>query len=150
MVPKESPPSSPYICGRKKVLYLSVNVFSTQIGIIVDTILCLLLERGLQFLRSHRSHVKVQPFAGQRKYLPFLSYFNTLSISQSQESKPRPPGCSAVKHNLPSELIPQYSHLYSRLKRLLNREHRICLNSKLYIQFAHFLQQLLPFVFLLE
>ena len=64
------------------MLYLSVNVFSTEVGTIVDTILMSPFGERTAILHSHCSHVKVYPFAGQRMYLPFLSYFNTLSISR--------------------------------------------------------------------
>ena len=54
----------------KKALYLSVNVLSTKV-LIEDTIFTSPNGDGTAILRGHPSHAKVQPPAGQRKYLHF-------------------------------------------------------------------------------
>ena len=54
----------------KNALYLSVNVFSTKV-LIGDTIFTSPNGDGTAILRGHPSHAKVQPPAGQRKYLHF-------------------------------------------------------------------------------
>ena len=57
-------------CKKKNALYLSVNVFSTKV-LIGDTIFTSPTGDGTAILRGHPSHAKVQPPAGQRKYLHF-------------------------------------------------------------------------------
>ena len=55
---------------KKNALYLSVNVFSTEV-LIGTLFLRLLLETRPPFLRGHPSHAKVQPFAVEMHYLHF-------------------------------------------------------------------------------
>ena len=57
-------------CPKKNALYLSVNVFSTKVltGPLYFTTPN---GDGAAILRGHPSHAKVQPPAGQRKYLHF-------------------------------------------------------------------------------
>ena len=68
------------VCTKKKnALYLSVNVFSTKV--LIGTLYFTSPNGdGTAILRGHPSHAKVQPPAGQRKYLHFSVIFKTLSI----------------------------------------------------------------------
>ena len=55
---------------KKNALYLSVNVFSTKV--LIGTLYFTSPNGdGTAILRGHPSHAKVQPPAGQRKYLHF-------------------------------------------------------------------------------
>ena len=53
---------------------------------------------GTAILRGHPSHAKVQPPAGQRKYLHFLVIFKTLSIGPAPGIEPAT-SRSAVKRS---------------------------------------------------
>ena len=53
---------------------------------------------GTAILRGHPSHAKVQPPAGQRKYLHFSVIFKTPSIGPALGVKPAT-SHSAVKHS---------------------------------------------------
>ena len=64
----------------------SVNVFRTK-ALTGDSIFTSPTGEGTTILRGHPSHAKVQPFAGQRKYL-HLGYFKTLSIGASPRIEP--------------------------------------------------------------
>ena len=56
--------------GKKRELYLRVNVFSTK-ALIGNTIFTSPTGDRTAILRGHPSHAKVKPFAGQRQYLHF-------------------------------------------------------------------------------
>ena len=76
---------------------MSVNVFSTEV-LIGDTILTSPTGDGTAILRGHPSHAKVQPPAGQRKYLHFSVIFKTLSIGPALGIEPAT-SRSAVKRS---------------------------------------------------
>ena len=85
---------------KKKDFCLSVNVFSTKV-LIGDTIY------GTAILRGHPSHAKVQPPAGQRKYLHFSVILRPRVLVRPRESNPRPPALQSSA--LPTEpTLPRY------------------------------------------
>jgi len=49
-------------------------------------------------LSGHPSHAKVYPFAGEREYLHFPSYFKTLTVGLAPGIEPTT-SCSAVKRS---------------------------------------------------
>ena len=53
----------------KNALHLSVSVFTTKV--LIDGAIFTPLGDGTAILHYHSNHVKIQPFAGQRKYLHF-------------------------------------------------------------------------------
>lgn len=53
----------------KNALHLNVGVFSAKV--LIGGVIFTSLGDGTAILRYHSSHVKVQPFAGQRIYLHF-------------------------------------------------------------------------------
>ena len=72
---------------KKNALYLSVNVFSTKV--LIGTLYFTSPNGdGTAILRGHPSHAKVQPPAGQRKYLHFSVIFKTLSIGPAAGIEP--------------------------------------------------------------
>ena len=82
---------------KKNALYLSVNVFSTKV--LIGTLYFTSPNGdGTAILRGHPSHAKVQPPAGQRKYLHFSVIFKTLSIGPAPGIEP-PTSHSAVKRS---------------------------------------------------
>ena len=82
---------------KKNALYLSVNVFSTKV--LIGTLYFTSPNGdGTAILRDHPSHAKVQPPAGQRKYLHFLVIFKNLSIGPAPGIEP-PTSRSAVKRS---------------------------------------------------
>ena len=86
----------------KRALYLSVNVFSTKV-LIRDTIFTSPNGDGTAILGGQPSHAKVQPPAGQRKYLHFSVILRPWVLVRPRESNPRP---SALQSSaLPTELI---------------------------------------------
>ena len=83
--------------NKKNALYLSVNVFSTKV--LIGTLYFTSPNGdGTAILRGHPSHAKVQPPAGQRKYLHFSVIFKTLSIGPAPGIEP-PTSRSAVKRS---------------------------------------------------
>ena len=84
--------------SKKGTFYLSVNVFSTKV-LIGDTIFTSPNGDGTAILRGHPSHAKVQPPAGQRKYLHFSVIFKTLSIGPAPGIEP------ATSHTLQSSAL---------------------------------------------
>jgi len=58
----------------KNALHFSVNVFSKKV-LIGDTIFTSPTGYGTAILRGHPSHAKVQPLAGQMRYLHFSIIF---------------------------------------------------------------------------
>ena len=101
---------------QKKALYLSLNVFRTKV-LIRDTSFTFPTGDGTAILRGHLSHAKVSPFAGQKQYLYFLSYFKPWVLVRPRESNPRP---SALHSRaLPTELIlPRLNSLFVLFKVL--------------------------------
>ena len=78
------------------------NVFSTKV-LIRDTIFTSPNGDGTAILLCHPSHAKVQPPAGQRKYLHFSVILRPWVLVRPRESNPRP---SALQSSaLPTELI---------------------------------------------
>ena len=82
---------------KKNALYLSVNVFSTKVLIGTLYFTCPNGD-GTAILCGHPSHAKVQPPAGQRKYLHFSVIFKTPSIGPAPGIEP-PTSRSAVKRS---------------------------------------------------
>ena len=90
----------------KQSLYLSVNVFSTKILIIRDTTFMSPPGDRTTTLCGHPSHTKVQPFAGHRQYLRFISQvFQTLSYGTAPKIEPATSGSTVQSSALPTELI---------------------------------------------
>ena len=86
-----------YLLKKKNALYLSVNVFSTKV--LIGTLYFTSPNGdGTAILRGHPSHAKVQPPAGQRKYLHFSVIFKTLSIGPAPGIEPAT-SRSAVKRS---------------------------------------------------
>ena len=78
------------------------NVFSTKV-LIRDTIFTSPNGDGTAILLCHPSHAKVQPPAGQRKYLHFSVILRPWVLVRPRESNPRP---SALQSSaLPTKLI---------------------------------------------
>ena len=72
---------------KKKCTLLSVNGFSTKV--LIRTLYFTSPNGdGTTILRGHLSHAKVQPPAGQRKYLHFSVIFKTLSIGPAPGIEP--------------------------------------------------------------
>ena len=82
---------------KKKCTLLSVNVFSTKV--LIRTLYFTFPNGdGTAILRGHPSHARVQPLAGQRKYLHFSVIFKTLSIGPAPGIEPAT-SRSAVKRS---------------------------------------------------
>ena len=81
---------------------MSVNVFSTKVPT-ADTIFTSPTGDGAAILRDHPSHAKVQPSAGQRKYLHFSLILRPWVLVRSRKSNPRPPALQSSAQ--PTELI---------------------------------------------
>ena len=91
---------------KKKCTLLSVNVFSTKV--LIRTLYFTSPNGdGTTILRGHPSHAKVQPPAGQRKYLHFSVILRPWVLVRPRESNPRPPALQSSA--LPTELIPPRS-----------------------------------------
>ena len=81
----------------KNALYLGVNVFSTKV--LIGTLYFTSPNGdGTTILRGHPGHAKVQPSAGQRKYLHFSVIFKTLRIGPAPGIEPAT-SRSAVKRS---------------------------------------------------
>ena len=87
----------------KKMHFIWVSVYFSTKVLIGDTILTSPTGDGTAILRGHPSHAKVQPFAGQRKYLHFSVILRPWVLLRSRESNPRPPALQSSA--LPTEII---------------------------------------------
>ena len=85
----------------KKALYLSVNVFSTNV--LMGTLFFSPIEEETAIFRGHPSHAKDQPFAGQGQYFYFAVILRPWALVRPRESNPRPPALQSSA--LPTELI---------------------------------------------
>ena len=112
---------------KNNALYLSVNVFSTNV-LIGDTNFTSPTGDGTAILRGHPSHAKVQPPAGQRKYLHFSVILRPWVLVRPRESNPQPPALQSSA--LPTELIlPRFFKMIGMIPSILilltNKKSRI-------------------------
>ena len=110
----------------KKAPYSRVNVFSTNV-LIRHTIFTSPTGDGTAILRGHPSHAKVQPPAGQRKYLHFSVILRPWVLVRPRESNRRP--LALHSHALPTELTLPRLKLAWENSRLSRRQY--CFRHKM-------------------